>query len=118
MANITMRSTGYLCVLLLAEGEKPETKQKRLEAKYAPLQIVANIERLGTAKVSVLKQVKFLLFHLSFFFSFTKELPSEDVFFATVFHLYVTNNFILHRDYMYSTGMYVLCIQIFMQHVS
>lgn len=35
-----------------SEGEKPETKQKRLEAKYAPLQIVSNIERLGTAKVS------------------------------------------------------------------
>ncbi|MPC20851.1 Cytoplasmic FMR1-interacting protein [Portunus trituberculatus] len=32
------------------EGEKPETKQKRLESRYAPLQIVANIERLGTAK--------------------------------------------------------------------
>lgn len=37
--------------LVSTEGEKPETKQKRLEAKYAPLQIVANIERLGTAKV-------------------------------------------------------------------
>ena len=36
------------------EGEKPETKQKRLESKYAPLQIVANIERLGTAKVRFL----------------------------------------------------------------
>ena len=33
------------------EGEKPETKQKRLEAKYAALQIVPNIEKLGTAKV-------------------------------------------------------------------
>jgi len=32
------------------EGEKPETKQKRLEAKYAALQIVPNIEKLGTAK--------------------------------------------------------------------
>ena len=28
------------------EGEKPETKQKRLEAKYAALQIVPNIEKL------------------------------------------------------------------------
>ncbi|KAK4321422.1 hypothetical protein Pmani_007761 [Petrolisthes manimaculis] len=36
------------------EGEKPETKQKRLEAKYAPLQIVANIERLGTAKQAMI----------------------------------------------------------------
>lgn len=34
------------------EGEKPETKQKRLEAKYAALQIVTNIEKLGTAKVN------------------------------------------------------------------
>lgn len=33
------------------EGEKLETKQKRLEIKYAPLQIVPNIEKLGTAKV-------------------------------------------------------------------
>lgn len=33
------------------EGEKPETKQKRLEAKYAALQIVPNIEKFGTAKV-------------------------------------------------------------------
>ena len=32
------------------EGEKAETKQKRLEAKYAALQIVPNIEKLGTAK--------------------------------------------------------------------
>ncbi|ROT84477.1 putative cytoplasmic FMR1-interacting protein [Penaeus vannamei] len=36
------------------EGEKPETKQKRLEAKYAPLQIVSNIERLGTAKQAMI----------------------------------------------------------------
>lgn len=34
------------------EGEKLEQKQKRLEAKYAALQIVPNIEKLGTAKVS------------------------------------------------------------------
>jgi len=33
-----------------AEGEKAEAKQKRLEAKYAALQIVPNIEKLGTAK--------------------------------------------------------------------
>jgi cytoplasmic FMR1 interacting protein len=32
------------------EGEKAETKQKRLEAKYAALQVVPNIEKLGTAK--------------------------------------------------------------------
>lgn len=33
-----------------AEGEKPETKQKRLEASYAALQIVPNVEKFGTAK--------------------------------------------------------------------
>lgn len=32
------------------EGEKLETKQKRLEAKYASLQVVQNIEKLGNAK--------------------------------------------------------------------
>ena len=32
------------------EGEKPEQKQKRLEAKYAALQIVHNIDKLGNAK--------------------------------------------------------------------
>lgn len=32
------------------DGEKPETKLKRLEAKYAPLQVVQTIERLGTLK--------------------------------------------------------------------
>ncbi|KAL4719440.1 hypothetical protein ACJJTC_015026 [Scirpophaga incertulas] len=37
-----------------AEGEKPETKQKRLEAKYAALQIVQNVEKYGTAKQSQL----------------------------------------------------------------
>ncbi|UYV60204.1 CYFIP1 [Cordylochernes scorpioides] len=32
------------------DGEKPETKLKRLEAKYAPLQVVQNVERLGNPK--------------------------------------------------------------------
>lgn len=32
------------------DGEKPETKLKRLEAKYAPLQVVQNVERLGSGK--------------------------------------------------------------------
>ena len=32
------------------EGEKPESKQKRLEAKYAALQIVQNIDKMGNAK--------------------------------------------------------------------
>ncbi|XP_022901321.1 cytoplasmic FMR1-interacting protein [Onthophagus taurus] len=36
------------------EGEKPETKQKRLEQKYAALQIVTNIEKLGTAKQAMI----------------------------------------------------------------
>ncbi|KAF2356380.1 Protein of unknown function DUF1394 [Trinorchestia longiramus] len=36
------------------EGEKPETKQKRLEAKYAPLQVVTNIERLGSTKQAMI----------------------------------------------------------------
>ncbi|KAI8431304.1 hypothetical protein MSG28_015853, partial [Choristoneura fumiferana] len=36
------------------EGEKPETKQKRLEAKYAALQIVQNVDKYGTAKQSQL----------------------------------------------------------------
>ncbi len=35
---------------LLSEGEKPEGKQKRLEAKYAALQIVTNVDKLGNAK--------------------------------------------------------------------
>lgn len=39
--------------ILILEGEKPETKQKRLEAKYAALQIVPNVDNLGTAKVSI-----------------------------------------------------------------
>ncbi|PSN54695.1 Cytoplasmic FMR1-interacting protein [Blattella germanica] len=36
------------------EGEKPETKQKRLEAKYAALQIVPSIEKLGTPKQAMI----------------------------------------------------------------
>ncbi|XP_040569024.1 cytoplasmic FMR1-interacting protein [Lepeophtheirus salmonis] len=32
------------------EGEKPEVKQKRLEVKYAALQIVTNIDKFGNAK--------------------------------------------------------------------
>uniref|UniRef100_A0A8D8TYF4 Cytoplasmic FMR1-interacting protein n=1 Tax=Cacopsylla melanoneura TaxID=428564 RepID=A0A8D8TYF4_9HEMI len=36
------------------EGEKPETKQKRLEQKYASLQIVSNIDKLGTAKQAMI----------------------------------------------------------------
>lgn len=36
------------------EGEKPETKQKRLEAKFSALQIVPNVEKLGTAKQAMI----------------------------------------------------------------
>lgn len=36
---------------VFSEGEKPETKQKRLETKYSALQIVPNVDKLGTAKV-------------------------------------------------------------------
>ncbi|CAG9120097.1 unnamed protein product [Plutella xylostella] len=39
-----------------AEGEKPEAKQKRLEAKYAALQIVPNVDKYGTAKQSQLSR--------------------------------------------------------------
>lgn len=38
------------------EGEKPEFKQKRLEAKYSSMQIVPNIERLGTAKQALISR--------------------------------------------------------------
>nr|CAI5867665.1 unnamed protein product [Callosobruchus analis] len=38
------------------EGEKLEAKQKRLEAKYAALQIVPNIEKLGTAKQAMISR--------------------------------------------------------------
>lgn len=34
------------------DGEKPETKIKRLEAKYAPLHVVAKIDQMGTVKQS------------------------------------------------------------------
>ena len=37
---------------MFLENEKPEAKQKRLEAQFANLQIVSNVEKLGTAKVS------------------------------------------------------------------
>ncbi|XP_071452530.1 cytoplasmic FMR1-interacting protein isoform X2 [Hetaerina americana] len=36
------------------DGEKPEMKQKRLEAKYAALQIVPNIEKNGTPKQAMI----------------------------------------------------------------
>ena len=33
-----------------SENEKPEIKQKRLEQKFAALQVVSNIEKLGNTK--------------------------------------------------------------------
>ncbi|XP_063236550.1 cytoplasmic FMR1-interacting protein [Bacillus rossius redtenbacheri] len=36
------------------DGEKPEAKQKRLEAKYGSLQIVPNVEKLGTPKQAMI----------------------------------------------------------------
>lgn len=36
------------------DGEKLETKQKRLEAKYSALQIVPNIEKFGNAKQAMI----------------------------------------------------------------
>ena len=36
--------------VFISEGEKPEQKQKRLEQKYAALQIVSNVDKLGNAK--------------------------------------------------------------------
>lgn len=41
---------------VIVENEKPEAKQKRLEAQFANLQIVSNVEKLGTAKVKVLRE--------------------------------------------------------------
>ena len=45
-----------------AEGEKPESKQKRLEQKYAALQIVPNVDKFGTAKVNDLISLSHQLF--------------------------------------------------------
>jgi len=47
----------YYLYMQFSEGEKPETKQKRLEAKYAALQIVPNVDKLGTAKVSNMQRI-------------------------------------------------------------
>lgn len=40
----------FVSNIVKAEGEKLESKQKRLESKYAALQIVSNVEKFGTAK--------------------------------------------------------------------
>lgn len=44
---------GSIASLCLTDGEKPESKQKRMEQKFSSLQIVPNVERLGTAKVRI-----------------------------------------------------------------
>lgn len=44
---------GNTAGICLADGEKPESKQKRMEQKFSSLQIVPNVERLGTAKVCI-----------------------------------------------------------------
>lgn len=41
----------YFLYFSITEGERAESKQKKMESKYASLQIVPNIDRLGTAKV-------------------------------------------------------------------
>lgn len=38
----------------IKDQEKPEIKMKRLEAKYAPLQVVQNIDRFGTPKQAII----------------------------------------------------------------
>lgn len=48
------------------ENEKPEAKQKRLEAQFANLQIVSNVDKLGTAKVKFVKILNLLLYELNF----------------------------------------------------
>ena len=46
------------------DNEKPEVKQKRLESKYAALQIVQNIEKLGNAKqAQIAREGKTTLIH-------------------------------------------------------
>ena len=49
------------------DNEKPEVKQKRLESKYAALQIVQNIEKLGNAKQAQIAREGMI--HHSFFIS-------------------------------------------------
>lgn len=57
-----MQDSYYEMRAKFSEGEKPETKQKRLEAKYGALQIVPNVDKLGTAKVKTISRInKFLL---------------------------------------------------------
>ena len=38
--------------LLISEGEKLESKMKKLEQQYAPFQVVSLISKLGTKEVS------------------------------------------------------------------
>ena len=49
------------------ENEKPELKQKRLEQKFAALQVVSNIEKLGNTKQAQLaREGKIEMFILVF----------------------------------------------------
>ena len=63
--SVTRRLCGQVCDLLHAapfqyilprvfcrEGEKQEVKQRRLQEKYASLQVVHNIGQMGTPSVS------------------------------------------------------------------
>lgn len=50
-------------MIFFLENEKPETKQKRLEAQFANLQIVSNVEKLGTAKVNSIIHYPLFIIH-------------------------------------------------------
>lgn len=51
------------------EREKAEDKLKRMENKYAALQVVSNIERLGTSKQAAIAcEGMFLFFFLKLWF--------------------------------------------------
>ena len=42
----------YICIISYSEGEKLESKMKKLEQQYAPFQVVSLISKLGTKEVS------------------------------------------------------------------
>lgn len=73
-------STVFIKICCISDGEKPENKQKRMEQKYSSLQIVSNIERLGTAKVGLLQLniiSQSLFSKYSHFFVFWENLAKE-----------------------------------------
>ena len=59
------------------DNEKPEVKQKRLESKYAALQIVQNIEKLGNAKQAQIAR---------------EGMNTINIFFHQLFALYIYDN--------------------------